>query len=105
MASAEAATAAAGDAEQQISQDEEGQLDSARSDVPEDCISPNSDVFSYFMMTSPNELIKHHRFTVDAMMSYLSCDWLTGMGYCCLMTQWGNSNHNANITHTFMAFL
>jgi len=83
MASAEAATAtaatgrweaaAAGDAEQQLPQNEEVPLDSARSDasMPEDCISPNSDVFSYFMMTSPNELIKHHRFTVDAMMSYL----------------------------------
>jgi len=56
MSSAEA------NAEQQVREDEE---------VPEDCISPNADVFSYFMLTSPNELIKHHRFTIDAMMSYL----------------------------------
>jgi len=39
-------------------------------EAPKDCISPNPDVFSYFMLAAPSERKKHNRFTVDAGMSY-----------------------------------
>jgi len=39
-------------------------------EVPKDCISPSSDVFSYFMLAAPNERKKTNRFTLDALMSY-----------------------------------
>jgi hypothetical protein len=40
-------------------------------EVAKDCISPNGDVFSYFMLKSPSEKKKHGAFTMDAFMSYL----------------------------------
>jgi len=40
------------------------------SDAVSDCISPNGDVFTYFLLASPQERLKHRRFTVDACMSY-----------------------------------
>jgi len=39
-------------------------------ETPKDCISPNVDVFSYFMLAAPTERKKHNRFTLDAFMSY-----------------------------------
>jgi len=40
-------------------------------EVAKDCISPNPDVFSYFMLKAPTERRHHHHFTVDAFTSYL----------------------------------
>jgi hypothetical protein len=39
-------------------------------EVPKDCISPNPDVFSYFLLKAPSERKEHRRFTVDAGLSY-----------------------------------
>jgi len=39
-------------------------------EVPKDCISPNPDVFSYFMLKAPSERKEHRRFTVDSGLSY-----------------------------------
>jgi len=39
-------------------------------EVPKDCISPNPDVFSYFMLKAPSERKEHRKFTVDAGLSY-----------------------------------
>lgn len=39
-------------------------------EVPKDCISPNPDVFSYFMLKAPSENKEHRRFTVDSGLSY-----------------------------------
>jgi len=39
-------------------------------EVPKDCISPNPDVFSYFMLKAPQERKEHGRFTVDSGLSY-----------------------------------
>lgn len=52
-------------------------------DVPMDCISPNGDVFSYFMLTSPSELKKHSRFTTDAIMSYMLVSLFFSYKVCC----------------------
>jgi len=39
-------------------------------EVPKDCISPNPDVFSYFLLKAPSERKEHRKFTVDAGLSY-----------------------------------
>lgn len=39
-------------------------------EVPNDCITPSANVFSYFMLAAPNERKKTNRFTLDALMSY-----------------------------------
>lgn len=39
-------------------------------EVPKDCISPNPDVFSYFMLKAPSERKEHRKFTVDSGLSY-----------------------------------